>query len=549
MWRHGWWLGLILLLGCQPLEPEHPEPTRTPLVISTPRPTPRVTPRPEATSSPVETGDFVSAIVCQDEAGESTSEFTSDVDEIFVRFEVEEVPADTMLRSHWIYTGQDAEFEAFDNQLADGSEGFFSLGRPPEGWLIGNYRVALFVGPRRLRQLSFSIQAPAVSVPETPEPTDLTALARQLVQGKASDREKALALYSWLGENIAYDVEGFLKGEYGDCSAEAVFSRRVTVCSGYANLFKAMADEVGLESEVVDGFAKGYGYQAGQTPDPQPNHAWNAVKVDGRWQLLDATWGAGSIDERKFKREPNRDWFLVKPEQFIYSHFPSQPKWQLLAEPVVRVDFEQMPQVKADFFALGLHLDTHNQAAIESEGELVVKVTSQGDCLLSAALEQNGSRLEGSYTLVRRQGRQHTVEAVFPRAGRYTLLLFARRPGETSGQMVVSYAVRASRGAPELPKTYSSFAERQVELIAPRRAELEVGRPVKIRLKAPGARELFAQTDSGQVKFESRSGEFVADFSPKGDTVTVFAIYGDGHRGEGLLEYRLAATRNPSQPD
>ncbi|MCA9790959.1 MAG: hypothetical protein KC910_04160 [Candidatus Eremiobacteraeota bacterium] len=542
MWRLGLWLWLILLLGCQPLEPEHPTATRTPLVISTPRPTPRparVSPSPEVTPTPTDQGDFVSAIVCRDEAGEAANEFDSEVDEVFVCFEVEDVPPDTMLRSHWIYTGQDAEFEAFDNQLVGGREGFFSLGRPPEGWLVGEYRVALFVGPRRLRQLSFSIKAPVVVAPETPEPTELKALARSLVQGKASDQDRALALYSWLGENVAYDVDGFLKGEYGDCSAEAVFKRRVTVCSGYANLFKAMADEVGLESEVVDGFSKGYGYQARATPKPEPDHAWNAVKIDGRWQLLDATWGAGGIDQGKFKREPSRDWFMVKPDQFIYSHYPSQPKWQLLDEPMERTDFEQLPLVKPDFFHLGLHLDSHEQVLIETDGDLEIKLSGQSDCLLSAAIEQNNVRLEGSYTLVRRNGRRHTIEAVFPRAGTYNLLVFARRPGETTGQGVISYSVQASRGAPELPKTYSSFAEHQVELIGPRQATLAEGRPVQVRLKAPGCRDVFAQTRTGQVKFESKNGEFVADFVPQGDVVTVFGVYGQGQRGEGLVEYRV----------
>lgn len=50
------------------------------------------------------------------------------------------------------------------------------------------------------------------------------------------------------------------------------------VCSGYAKAFKALADEAGLESVYVTGVVEGYG------------HAWNKVKVNGVWRLIDVTW-------------------------------------------------------------------------------------------------------------------------------------------------------------------------------------------------------------------------------------------------------------------
>ena len=56
----------------------------------------------------------------------------------------------------------------------------------------------------------------------------------------------------------------------------------------------------GLECEKISGQAKGGGYYPGCfDPDRLSRgpgaHAWNAVKLGGKWYLSDATWAAGSV--------------------------------------------------------------------------------------------------------------------------------------------------------------------------------------------------------------------------------------------------------------
>jgi len=70
----------------------------------------------------------------------------------------------------------------------------------------------------------------------------------------------------------------------------------VGVCSGYASLFKQMADIAGLECQVIMGYAKGYNYSYDITKLPADNHAWISIKIDDKWYLADPTWGAGYID-------------------------------------------------------------------------------------------------------------------------------------------------------------------------------------------------------------------------------------------------------------
>jgi len=47
----------------------------------------------------------------------------------------------------------------------------------------------------------------------------------------------------------------------------------------------------------VSGYGKGVGYQAGHSlAEKRSDHEWNAVFVGGQWWLLDACWGAGTVD-------------------------------------------------------------------------------------------------------------------------------------------------------------------------------------------------------------------------------------------------------------
>lgn len=53
----------------------------------------------------------------------------------------------------------------------------------------------------------------------------------------------------------------------------------------------------GIQCMKLSGYSKGYGYKMGQTFTGDSDHAWNAVYLDGRWHLLDSTWGSGAVDD------------------------------------------------------------------------------------------------------------------------------------------------------------------------------------------------------------------------------------------------------------
>src|SRR5262249_47757666 len=159
-------------------------------------------------------------------------------------------------------------------------------------------------------------------------------LAAYLMRPARTERDKARAIYRWVTDRIAYDVDGYMLGKRGDNTAEGAFRTRKVVCEGYANLFERLCRHAGLEAVNLLRVARGPGL--GDPLDvTRPNHAWNAVRLDGRWHLLDATWGAGSPGPMgAYDKQFEEFFFLTPPDLFVFSHYPMDPQWQLLSPAV-----------------------------------------------------------------------------------------------------------------------------------------------------------------------------------------------------------------------
>ena len=191
---------------------------------------------------------------------------------------------------------------------------------------------------------------------------DSSTIAAYLLKGSKNDKQKARAVFTWIANNIKYDDNAFNSGKVGNMSAAGVLKRRHAVCEGYANLYKAIAQAMGLEVERIDGYAKAYGYRPGQRiVGTQPNHSWNAVKIDGEWALLDATWGAGYSDGGRGHLMSHKAfspyWFNVNKYEFMFMHYPQNEQWLQVLQKVTLKQFEEMPFVQPAFFQMGF--DAH----------------------------------------------------------------------------------------------------------------------------------------------------------------------------------------------
>ncbi len=150
-----------------------------------------------------------------------------------------------------------------------------------------------------------------------------------------TDKEKVQAIYLWVTTNITYDKDSMYNINWGpdpQTKITASLRRRKGVCENFAGIFTDIVLKCSIPSFVVTGYTT----ESGSVR--RTGHAWSAVYLDNEWLLCDPTWDAG--------RGNNANYFLISPSEFIQSHIPFDPLWQLLPYPLPQRQFS-----KRNFYA------------------------------------------------------------------------------------------------------------------------------------------------------------------------------------------------------
>jgi transglutaminase/protease-like cytokinesis protein 3 len=145
-------------------------------------------------------------------------------------------------------------------------------------------------------------------------------LAIALTKPWKTEAEKVRAIFKWMDYHLQYDYQGLATGRM-TTEPNEVLAKKVAVCQGYAELFTALCDAVGIRSVLISGVAK-------KSNNEFPGHAWNAVCIEKKWYLIDVTWGEG--------------FYLKSPSYFFIDHFPRQNRWTLFPEFKSFEDFKKL---------------------------------------------------------------------------------------------------------------------------------------------------------------------------------------------------------------
>lgn len=159
------------------------------------------------------------------------------------------------------------------------------------------------------------------------------------------NEDRVRAYYTWIALNIVYDSER-LKAMKEDPDrfarkdssqeAEPVFRKRKAVCEGFSKLMNRFCEASGIQSQMVVGYTR--------MPEGEIMtdilHAWNAVKIDDTWRLLDITWSNGYVGFFGIYYKHFSDkYFIESTASFITDHLPLDPQWQLSGKPVSKSYF------------------------------------------------------------------------------------------------------------------------------------------------------------------------------------------------------------------
>lgn len=145
---------------------------------------------------------------------------------------------------------------------------------------------------------------------------ELYAVVKQIMETQISDGmtdfEKEVALHDYLVKNCRYSEDTNQPAESDIYRAYGALVNGDAVCNGYAEALQLLFMCAGIDSEFVIGTANGI------------DHAWNLVKLDGKWYHLDATWNDPIPDLGEDLVHP---YFNVSDEVIEESHIWDHTKY------------------------------------------------------------------------------------------------------------------------------------------------------------------------------------------------------------------------------
>ncbi|MFJ7408848.1 MULTISPECIES: transglutaminase domain-containing protein [unclassified Lysinibacillus] len=139
----------------------------------------------------------------------------------------------------------------------------------------------------------------------------IDGILKTIIKPSMTQFQKVKAVNDYIVSNTTYGT----KTKASPHSAYALLFEGQAVCQGYALSAYKMLEQAGIETKYIVGYVNG-----------NEAHAWNMVKVDGKWYHLDTTWNDPL---------PNRigassyDYFLVtdaqlkKDHNWITSNYPA----------------------------------------------------------------------------------------------------------------------------------------------------------------------------------------------------------------------------------
>jgi transglutaminase-like putative cysteine protease len=302
------------------------------------------------------------------------------------------------VRGDWMLDGNDGELatearhvllsfaDRFDHRWHDDSAATYgtSTEPPPEpqpGETI--YDLARPVQPKDPNGWPLSAEPDAIvtAIPDSAQ-TSVAAVGKFFAERISDKRMLVKALHDYVVLRLHYDVPtSELTGEAlvnrPSQQADDVFAARTGVCEGYARLLKALGEAAGLEMAYITGVIRDAHRNAGAaTTDDAIKaaldgnlHAWNAVKIDGQWLFVDATWDDPVSDDGSQKL--TETYLFTPPRLFGLDHHPDQDAWQLVPNPIGIGDFARQPLLSPKIGELGMVLEEPNRSQVTADNGAV----------------------------------------------------------------------------------------------------------------------------------------------------------------------------------
>lgn len=259
---------------------------------------------------------------------------------------------------------------------------------------------------------------PLVTSIPSPQESNYQDVAKFIDSHESDPYAKVKALHDFVADRIVYDVVALNSGNFPPQDAATVFQTRKSVCAGYANLLMAMGQEVGIEIITISGDARSRGSSLSGM-----GHAWNAVKIEGKWYLIDATWDSGYVSGPVFTKEFKTDYLFTPPHIMGITHLPDDPAWQLREKPLSRGEFLRQPMLKPRFFINGLKLLEPSRSITDAKKIVTITVENPHNVWMTAHAVSKENNEKNDCTVSYENNL--SITCLLPKRGTYEVQLFS----------------------------------------------------------------------------------------------------------------------------
>lgn len=297
----------------------------------------------------------------------------------------------------------------------------------------------------------------------------LPAIAKEINNVAQNDFEKAKIAHDVITLLISYDAASFWAGKVPSQDFISVLKTRKAVCEGYANVFKELCNNLGLPCKKVHGYARGVGTSIlEEDSNFTSNHAWNIVQLENNWYLVDCTWDSGYMNGKIAKQQYTTDWLFLKPDHFIYTHFPQNQQYQLLSNPIAKQDFALLSDLRPKFFEITNKINPFPTEKIQVANELTLRINEKSGFQLDFTVSNSSTKrkISNCFIIQRNENEDSKITFSFPVAGNYIIDIFYRKTGASQGTSCGQFLVSTTSSNPiRYPTLF--YVSGKTELISP----------------------------------------------------------------------------------
>lgn len=214
-------------------------------------------------------------------------------------------------------------------------------------------------------------------------------LSRALTEGLQNDVQKVRAIFTWIG--LQGTMGNNSKNNAAPMSPQHIVQLVIQRKASYNLLFVMLCRAVKIPCVFIRGLAKSAAYEVGDRTVDKLGNSWTAVFVSGGWRFVFPLWAFSAIvghstgtwtlveSDGQGARETeakssgvtvanfNDYYFLTDPDEFIYTCFPHDSKWQLLAKPYTKQQFIDIANCEQAYFENHIQITTKLECLYKSE--------------------------------------------------------------------------------------------------------------------------------------------------------------------------------------